>query len=127
MSVFPKAVKAADPRNYLFVALGIFGAGLFTVLAVVHLFKFEDSVNLVLSALLVASEVFALPFLLRMPLSPLFRWFSMLCGWVAVMIWLYLTAKIGGLIFIASIALAIIIGLTSWGLWPARVKPTRKS
>lgn len=39
------------------------------------------------AAILAICEVFALPFLLRMRLSYLMRWFSLLCGWIAVLLW----------------------------------------
>ena len=48
----------------------------------------NEASSLVVAAILVISEVFALPFLLRMTLSRLMRWFSLLCGWLAVLIWL---------------------------------------
>ncbi len=43
------------------------------------------------ASILAITEVFALPFLLRMRLSYLMRWFSLLCGWAAVLLWACLT------------------------------------
>ncbi len=43
------------------------------------------------AAILAITEVFALPFLLRMNLSYYMRWFSLLCGWAAVLLWACLT------------------------------------
>ena len=61
--------------------------GFMAVLQTYKLPHSESSVQ-ILAAVLVIAEVFALPFLLRMRLSWLMRWFSLFCGWLAVLIWI---------------------------------------
>jgi hypothetical protein len=95
----------------------------------------------ILAALIVIFEVFSLPFLLRMPLSKAFRWVSMVSGWLVSLIWLKLTLWVvlteqpvdtvgflgtlvglmpGWWAIFVSVALAILAGWASWGLWPGK-------
>lgn len=50
----------------------------------------SDQIAMLIAGLIVTSEVFALPFLLRMPVSLLMRWFSLVCSLFAAGIWLVL-------------------------------------
>lgn len=93
----------------------------------------------VLVMVIVISEIFALPFLFRLRLSPLARGISMVLGWLVSLLWLGIalwlvmavnTASNIGLfgamihilpgwwmVFI-SLALGILAAWSSWGLWP---------
>ncbi|MDN5275667.1 MAG: rane protein of unknown function [Candidatus Saccharibacteria bacterium] len=98
MSIFVKAQPAPGPvsRNVQWLALGY--AGLLTILALTQLYSFEDDILLFGNALpdgfafvaplIVVSEVFALPYLLRLQLSPAMRVLSMGLGWVAALSWI---------------------------------------
>ncbi|MBX9704985.1 MAG: hypothetical protein K5Q00_01925 [Gammaproteobacteria bacterium] len=157
MSFLPKPTPAVLPKTTDAKRIAIFYAVLLTGLAVAQLFSFEHFLQLLttfgfpfggqfanfLGAFIVAAEVFSLPFLLRMPLSTAFRWFSMLCGWVVAAAWFTISlwlviadspvANIGYLgtvidlmpgwwaIFIA-IALGILTIWASWGMWPGKGK-----
>jgi hypothetical protein len=80
-------------------------AALITVMAVGQLFNFEDFIPAigelqlpgmeayaaVIAAIVVIAEVFALPFLLRMPLSPLMHWVSLACSVLVAIGWLKLS------------------------------------
>ncbi|MFZ1360579.1 MAG: hypothetical protein WAS27_00910 [Candidatus Saccharimonadales bacterium] len=71
-------------------------AGLLTIMLVSQLFTFEETVAVmeglglskVILSVIVSMELFALPFLLRMRLSPLMRIVSMTTGWVVAVAWL---------------------------------------
>lgn len=133
--------------------IAIFYAVILVVMAVAQLFSFDEFLKLVtdfgfpggiryahfIVAFLVTAEVFAVPFLLRMPLSPAFRWVSMVCGWLVALIWTKITiwlvikdgivGNVGFLgtivdtmpgwwaIFI-SLAFGILAIWASWGMWP---------
>lgn len=130
---------------------------LLLVMVVAQLFTFDHFLELLVTfslpfgsatvpfvaAALVITEVFALPFLLRMPLSPAFRWVSMVSGWLATLLWVKLTfwvvvtepliESVGFLgtlvplipgwwaIFVA-LSLVILSGWASWGMWPGKRK-----
>lgn len=80
-------------------------AALITVMVVGQLFNFEDFIPAigelqlpgmeayaaVIAAIVVITEVFALPFLLRMSLSPLMRWVSLVCSVLVAIGWLKLS------------------------------------
>jgi len=92
-------------------------------------------------SLIVISEVFALPFLLELNLSPLMRVVSMVFGWITPLVWLIMSLW---LIFVAnsvtnigllgtvigvvpgwwavytSVALGTMAAWASWGLWPGK-------
>lgn len=124
------APKLRDKRG------AIFGIGLaiaMIALAVLHLFRidtFVPELTLVigdrtqamwLASLLVIMEVFAIPFLLRMPLSKLARYFSgafvvaVPLFWTLVAIWMYgstySTAQLGEFVSLPSSSILIIINL----------------
>lgn len=157
MSVFAKATEAPEPKSQDVKRIAIFYAIILIVLAVTQLFTFDKFLVLIqefgfpggagfaylVGSVLVVSEVFALPFLLRMPLSPLFRWFSMILSWVAaaawikISLWLVLTESpvetvgfLGTLVnvmpgwwaVLVSVALGILAAWASWGMWPGKRK-----
>jgi hypothetical protein len=102
MSLFVQSTRATVPRSkniwYASVSLAV----MFTVLAVAQLYSFEEYPRVIASmglhggrpmadvyaALLVTGEVIAIPFLLRMRLSPAMRVVSMVAGWLVVAGWL---------------------------------------
>jgi len=92
-----------------------------------------------LGSIIVVCEVFAVPFLLNVKMSPLMRDISMVLGWLVPIIWLKLSlwlvltvnavSNIGLLgtkirlmpgwwaVFF-SVALGVLAFWSSWGLWP---------
>jgi len=157
MSILPRPIAAPTPRTKDSNRIAVFYAILLLILVVPQLFTFDkflpylDSLNLpggtrlayFLGALLVSTEVFALPFLLRMPVSRAFRWFSMLCTWIVAAIWVKLSffivfsdnpidnaGYLGTLVKLTpgwwavflSLAIAILTIWASWGLWPGKRK-----
>ena len=133
-------------------------AGLLVVMAVGQLFAFEEFIPLiesfgmgggtssatVLATAIVVTEVFALPFLLRMTISPLMRIVSMLCGWAVVVLWLYITVflnttmnsvtnigllgtkihlPVGWWAVCFVVALGILAAWAAWGMWPRITTP----
>ncbi len=162
MTWFVHTTPAAPPRSKDASRIAILYAIILVGFAVSQLFTFDDFKTLVqafqlpigdvwvaaLAPAIIAAEVFALPFLLRMPLSPAFRWFSMILSWVVVLLWLGITiwlvasdtvvstvgfsGTVGELtpgwwaIFV-SLALGILAAWSSWGLWPGRrIAPHKK-
>lgn len=155
MSFFVKTTIAPTPRTRDSLKVSIFFAALLVVMALTQLFTFEDflvhiqslglplgeAMTYALGPLIVISEVFAIPFLLRMSLSPAFRYVSMLLGWLVAGIWLFISLwlavtnshaeTVGFLgtlvnsppgwwaVFI-SFALVILAAWSSWGLWPGK-------
>ena len=98
------ALPAPEPRSIVARNLAWVYAGILVVLVVAQLFAFEKFIPLMsdywlpggrgsatlLAGLLVYAEIFALPFLLRMQLSPLMRWFSTVCSVFVPLTWLIL-------------------------------------
>ena len=154
MSILPKPAPAPKPKTDISKQIALIYAALLVIMSVAQLFSFEDFLQLVpsfnlpigsglshaLPAILVASEVFAIPFLLRMALSPGFRWFSMFLGWLVAGLWLFISSWVvmthqpvetigfigtvtnlipGGWAVCMSLAFAILAAWASWGLWPA--------
>jgi hypothetical protein len=153
MSIFPQTTPAPAPKTKNVEKIAIFYAVILVIMAVAQLFTFDEFLKLVTSfkfpggiwyahfiaEFLIVAEVFALPFLLRMPLSTTFRWFSMILGWFVALIWANITiwlvvqdsgvTNVGFLgtavalipgwwaIFI-SVALGILAAWASWGMWP---------
>ena len=155
MSILVKATPAPPARTKETKQVAYIFAGLLVVLAVTQLFTFDEFIELVpafnlpfgtgftyaLAPLIVAAEVFAIPFLLRMQLSIAFRWLSMLCGWFVALIWTFISFWIvltyppvetvgyfgtivtlipGWWAVFVGFALCILAAWTSWGLWPGR-------
>lgn len=153
MSGFVKAYSAAVPRTKESGQVSLFYAGILTVMSVAQLFTFEDFLVLfndmfgvngsILAALIVVIEVFALPFLLRVPLSKAFRWLSLGFSGLTALIWLVVTSWTAftkpavtstGLLGtldplgpgVWAVALSFALGMLAtwsiWGLWPLRHK-----
>jgi hypothetical protein len=153
MQGFVKAMAAKKPKTKRVVAASYIYALILTVLVVAQLFTFDEFIRLVesfwlpggkpvadlLAGVIVASEVFALPFILRINLSPLMRIFSMVLSWIVPILWFKLSAwliltvnavsNIGyfGTVFdcspgldtlLFSVFLMTLSGYVSWGLWP---------
>ncbi|HRQ87046.1 MAG TPA: hypothetical protein PLY16_02960 [Candidatus Saccharibacteria bacterium] len=157
MAFFVSATTAPSPKTTNSKTIAIAYAALLTTFAVTQLFWFENLPTLfesfgfepvlaVLSAALIVSlEVLAIPFLLRMRLSPAFRYLSMACGWLVAIFWISVSlyvmisgAHVSTIGFLGSeipitpgwwavfmsFALLVMATWASWGLWPgkARVK-----
>lgn len=151
MSIFPNAVSAPKPKAKQAVSIGLVQSGIIVVIVLAQLFSFEDYLNIfasmylanepnsyLIASSIVAAEVFSLPFLLRLKLSPAMRVFSMLLLWVVSATWLVLsiylpinqpglssTGLLGGLVNITSSQLVIfgiiftsLTIINSWGMWP---------
>ena len=160
MSIFVQPTSAPIAKTKNVPRIAFVYAGILVVMAVAQLFSFDEFLQLVTdfglpggmraghfyAALIVTLEVFALPFLLRMPLSPAFRWVSMVCGWLVSLAWIYIAvwlmindgivSNIGMLgtvvplmpdvsTILIGVALGILSGWTSWGMWPAQRLPKR--
>lgn len=161
MSILVKSTPAPTPKTKDVKTIATFYAVLLVIFAGTQLLSFEKFLSLMASfnflfgdqfayfvgAFVVAVELFALPFLMRLPLSSAFRWFSLICGWFAaiswlkISIWLVLTdstaSNVGFLgssvelmpgwwaIFI-GLALLILAAWSSWGMWPGKRKSKRK-
>ena len=158
MSIFVQPTAAPTPRTKNVPRVAIIYAVILVVMAVAQLFSFDEFLQLVtdfglpggvraghfFAAIIVTVDVFALPFLLRMPLSPAFRWVSIVCGWLVSAIWIYIAvwlivkegivANIGFLgtvvpivpdfsTLLIGIAFGILAGWASWGMWPRKQLP----
>ena len=155
MSIFTHVAAAPVSKTKDAQHIALFYAGILVIMAVAQLFTFESFLILVttfdlpggvqfahfLTAFLIVCEVFALPFLLRMRLSRAFRSVSMICGWMAALIWVFLsswlllqTTSISNVGFLGtvvdilpgtwtvfmSIVFGVCAGWASWGMWPGR-------
>lgn len=159
MSFFRTPTPAPVPKTKDVRRISTFYAAIIVIMVVAQLFTFEAFLELFASfglpggavtgytvaAVLVAAQVFALPFLLRMAMSPAFRWVSLVCAGLIADIWLFVTAWIllterdvatigflgtvvdtmpGWWAFFIAIAFAILAVWSLWGMWPggARLK-----
>ena len=155
MSVLVKATSAPKPRTKESRQMAILFAALLVLFAVTQLFTFDEFLELVpafnvpfgplftytLAPLIVVAEVFALPFLLGMSVSPAFRWLSMFFGWFVAGVWTFISLWIvttnqavetigffgtivnpapGWWAVFIALALCILAAWTSWGLWPGK-------
>jgi hypothetical protein len=153
MSIFPKVSAPTTPKTANVKQISTLYAAILTIFVVAQLFTFEDFITLIqsyslsggltfayfLSSFIVVIEIFALPFLLRMRVSPLFRSMSMVCGWLAAALWLKLglwlvftdntvnnVGFLGTVVQLTpgwwnvlfSLALGILAVWASWGMWP---------
>lgn len=154
MSFTVQATNAKAPKTTNAGKVALLLAAILIILAIAQLFSFSKFSTAIddmwlpgvsgpmaklLAALVVTSEVFSVPFLLRMRLSPLMRLVSMLLGWLSVAWWLYVlvwqnvttTALASNGLFGGTIALpvgwwsvcfmlgvAVLAAWASWGLWP---------
>ena len=147
------ALPAPKPRYKYAKYFAMIYAFIITVMVALQLFAFEDFIPIIndyvlpsglttpafVAAVIVAVEVFALPFLLRMSLSPLMRWFSLVCSvavasaWVKLSLWALwnnnllensgmLGSKIaipaGWLAVVLSFGLLVLACVCVWGMWP---------
>lgn len=154
---FATAEPATTPRSPTAQRAAWAYTALLVVMVIGQLFGFEKFIPLIesywlpgghgtatlVACLIVITEIFALPFLLRMPLSPLMRWFSLACGVAAAALWvlLGLIAVLGTITMTNSGVLGVKVGVPSggvqllwalgmsalaaysvWGLWPNRKK-----
>jgi len=105
MSMFVQAQPAPKPKTEAAKQVSLFYAAFLTIMLVAQLFTFDTFIELIVSfslpistaliaalpAIIVATELFALPFLLRMRISAAFRWVSMACGWLVALLWTAVT------------------------------------
>lgn len=105
MAFFVSATPAPMARTPRTRLISFLYAGLLVIMALAQLYSFDTftqhmatldmpggrQIAVLLAALIIVSEVFALPFLLRMALSPAFRVVSLLCGWVTAVAWLWIS------------------------------------
>jgi len=157
MSFFVKTTVAPKPRTINSWKVSILYAIILTAAAVIQLFNFEDfllyiqslnfpfgsGLNYAFLPLMVVAQVFALPYLLRMDLSPLFRYVSLYLGLLAAVLWIFLafwvvlsgapdvsTQSTGSLMSILpgfyaifiTLALGVLAIWSAWGLWPGKRK-----
>jgi hypothetical protein len=155
MSIFATSIPAPKPRTADSVKISLLYAVILVAFAVTQLFTFEEflmyiqSLNLPLSAngaysiapVLIFAEVFAIPYLLRMQLSPAFRYVSMFLGLLVAALWLFISFWIltsgvqvstmgflGTLVDLTpgwwavfiSLALGVLAVWSAWGLWPGK-------
>jgi hypothetical protein len=161
MNILVKATLAKKAKTKDSQKIAYMYAVILVVFVVAQLFTFDKFLPLLedfalpggapiahlFGGLLVASGVFALPFLLGFKLSPLMRVTSMFLGWLVPLMWFFLTlwlvlttnsaTNVGFLgtivklmpgwwaVFI-SIALGILAAWSSWGLWPINRKKNTK-
>lgn len=154
MSFFVSPTSAPLAKTPLAERVAVAVAGLFVVLAVGQLFEFENfpstlydmwlpgvsqGISVLVAALVVTFEILAVPFLLRMRLSPLMRVVSMVAGWLvgvwwlAVLTWQNLNPAaltnngllgstadlpIGWWSVTLMLGVGVLIAWSSWGLWP---------
>lgn len=161
MSIFVKASAPVAAKNIWATRVAIGFAGLLVVMIVAQLYSFEHFLLIMrdfalpggvpasyfLAAFIVAAELLALPFLLRMQLSIAMRWLSMVLGWLVAATWLgiivFLMATestvtnsglMGDVVAIApgvvsviwALALVVLASISAWGMWPARPKNARR-
>lgn len=153
MSVLPQAVGAPKPTLGSAGPIALLYVAILVIMLVTQLFTYDTltsafvEMNLPLSLsgvavllpVIIAVELFALPFLLRMTLSPAFRWFSLLCGWGVAAAWLFVTLSLvfvdpsattvgflGTVVHLTpgwwAVGVSVLFGvLSAWasiGLWP---------
>lgn len=150
MSIFVSATPAPRLKTKNIRAISLFLGAALATMALLQLFTFEQyperlmSVGILpamaslLATFIVVAEVLALPFVLRLQLSPAFRMVSMVAGWVVALKLLTLaiienftapaghdavfgatlSLPVGGWTVCMTLALCILVAWTSWGMWP---------
>lgn len=161
MSFFVNVTLAPTPRTDTAKQMSLVYAGILVIFVVTQLFTFDeflelfaafnlpvsDALTYALAPGLIVAELFAIPFLLRMPLSVAFRWLSMMLGWLAAALWVFISlwvvsthpdiTTIGFLgtvleqppglwAVLLSMAFGVLAAWSSWGLWPGRRAAMRK-
>ena len=157
MSFFVHAVKAPTPKTKDTTKVAYLYAGILTLFALAQLMTLNEFMSLVeswwlpggsmtaywLVATILIAELLALPFLLRLKLSPLARSLSMIMAWIVPVLWLGISlwlnltinavsnaGMLGTLVQLipgwwttcVAIALGLLAAWTSWGMWPPRLK-----
>lgn len=150
---FKKPVSAQKPKTpesqqiiylYIFILVAFAVSQLFSFdefLPLIQSFKLPGGVNTayIIGTSLVVSEVFALPFLLRLKTSLLMQVFSMALSWFVPLVWLFVSLwlvltsnSVANIGFIGTVIdltpgwwavfISIAIGFTSawssWAIWP---------
>lgn len=157
MNIFVKTASVNKPKTGESQQIAYAYAGILVIILVAQLFTFDKFLILlesfwlpggVLIAHLVGSvivciELLALPFLLRLNLSPLMRIVSMVSGWLVPIVWLKLALWLiftvnavsnfgllgttismipGWWTVFICIAIGVMAAWASWGLWPVKHK-----
>lgn len=159
MSIFPKATDASSVKTKDSAKVALMQAVVLVVVIVAQLFTFEDFLSIfvdmhlasdattyLVASSLVSAEVFSLPFLLRLKLSPAMRVFSMLLLWIVSVSWFAIgvilpitepgmstSGLLGSLVdvkpgyplIISSILFGLLTAWSTWGLWPFNHKKKR--
>ena len=155
MSVFAQSTPSPTPKTDRVKTIATFYAAVLVVFALAQLYTFNEfadfmatlnvpvneTVTFLIAPLIIICEVFALPFLLRMSLSPAFRFVSMACGWLVAAAWFFIALWImttvqpienvgflgtvvdltpGWWAVLLSFALGILAAWSSWGMWPLK-------
>lgn len=159
MTKWPVAEKAPRARRAYSPYIAYIYVVALVSMVVPQLFAYEDfpntltgyGINLgwatLFAGLIVFSEIFAIPFLLRMRLSPLFRWFSLICSGLVPLLWAILLlvrscsaeattnaavfgsklpVDFGLWVFLWVVFLSILFAWSGEGLAPDSVKKSRK-
>ena len=157
MRLFVKATKPTPPKTKDTVKIAYLYVGILLLLLVTQILTFKGLLNLAeswgmpggvlfsnwLIAVLIFAEIFALPFLLRLKLSPLARIMSMVMTWIVPVIWVFISLWInlsvnaisnvgmlgtlvqlvpGWWVTFIAIAIGILAAWASWGMWPKNNK-----
>jgi hypothetical protein len=155
MSFFVKSTSAPRPKTKNIRTISIGLAAVLVVMVVAQLFTFETFPNVIAgmwlpggetvapirAAVIVTLEVFALPFLLSMRLSPAMRVASMVVGWMVILAWLVtalwtnlsshvvanngmlgdtVSLPVGWWSVLFCISLGLLAAWSAWGMWPIR-------
>lgn len=153
MSIFVKATLAPTPKNVRAQYISLLYAAVLIIFALTQLYTFDTFIELIpafrlpfgdtlvylIAPLIVVAEVFALPFLLRMRVSPAFRFLSIGFAWLVALLWLFISIWLmttpssvetigffgtlvdlipGWWAVLFSGALVILAAWSSWGMWP---------
>jgi hypothetical protein len=154
MSIFVRPTDAPAPKTKDVITMSRLYAILLAVIALCQLITFTDFLTLLssfgfpgghpfahfLGGFILFSEILAIPFLLKVKMSPLARVISMVFGWLVSIEWLYISlflfftinavTNVGFLGTVVSlvpgwwtILISISFGLlsiwASWGMWPS--------
>jgi hypothetical protein len=162
MSFFVQATPPPKPKTKNIQSVSLLAASIIAVMTIAQLFTFEnfpavianlwlpggDATARLIAAVLVIAEVLALPFLLAMRLSPLFRIVSMYVGWLVALIWIFISfgenmmvgsisnngmfgatipLPVGWWNVFFSLALGVLVLWASWGMWPTVRRKRKKN
>jgi len=153
MSILVKTTPAPKTKTNDTIKVAYLYVAILVAFALLQLFTFDKFLDLIenfgmpggepmahlVGSLIVVSEVFALPFLLRLDLSRLMRVVSMVFGWLVPLAWLKLSlwvvltsSTVNNIGFLGtkiqlmpgwwavffSVAMGILAVWVSWGMWP---------